>query len=400
MESESPHATITRFSRVRAPRRRLPWLALLAAATTVATAVILSGPAAAAASFGTGQAGASGQRAPAGAFTGVPPYYVLISDTSATVRATATGAVLATVPTSTPFAGVTGAADDRTFVLDAQRQVMGPRVLWPDQPAFYLLRLTASGGEASYRRLAIPALPKGMAVTGLALSPDGSKLAIAMDTGIDVPRELMEISIYTLATGTVHTWTAAGSNDSEAPGGFTGSGTDGSESISWTANAKTLAIDWGQGQSLIGVRLLDTTAGGNNLIADSRLAVVLGPGNPARSLIMGKDHVSQCVTDDIITSDGSSIICGYATTIVTSPTNSQTTTGFIRYSTSTGKITGVLGVYQFTGQAAGDIALYWTSSTGNTLIGSDLRPSGVSEGVINGEKFTPLPGPGGPGVAW
>jgi hypothetical protein len=391
----------------------MAWIAPLAAIGAVA-AVVLGGTAAAAASSGTGRTnvpgvpgvprvpsvpGAPGQRPPASAFTSVPPYYVLISDTSATVRATATGAVLTTVPTRIPFAGVTGTADGRMFVLDAQRQVIGPTVVWPDQPVFYSLRLTPSGGEASYTRLAIPAVPKGMVVAGLALSADGSKLAIAMDTGLDVPRELLEIRIYTLATGAVRTWTAQGSNDSEAPFGFTGSGTDGSESISWTANAKTLAIDWGQGQALIGVRLLNTTASGDSLIADSRLAVVLGPGNPAGSPVNTKDHVSECVTDDIISADGSSIICGYATTIE-GPSSTETTTGFVRYSTSTGKIAGVTGVYQFAGQSAGDIALYWVSLMGNVVIGSNLTPSGVGTSVINGDRFTPLPGPAGPGVAW
>jgi len=89
---------------------------------------------------------------------GVPPYYVAVKNSSqAQVRATATGATLATIKTSVPFVGVTGAADDRTFVLDAQRQVMGPTVLWPDPPKFYLLRLNASGGEQSLTRLALAA---------------------------------------------------------------------------------------------------------------------------------------------------------------------------------------------------------------------------------------------------
>jgi DNA-binding NarL/FixJ family response regulator len=76
----------------------------------------------------------------------------------AVVRATATGATLAQVTTRIPFVGVTGAADDRTFVLDAQRQVMGPTVNGPGQPTFYLLRLSAS--EAADGKEAVAAVLK------------------------------------------------------------------------------------------------------------------------------------------------------------------------------------------------------------------------------------------------
>jgi hypothetical protein len=337
--------------------------------------------------------------------TGVPPYYVAVRNSSeADVRASATGATLATIPTSTPFVAVTGAADDRTFVLDAQRQVMGPTVLWPEQPKFSLLRLTASGSEKSFTPLALPALPRGVAVTGLALSPDGSKLAVEVDTGGWGDPRLLEIRVYTLATGVYQTWSTNGSTDPEDPGGFTGSGVDGAATISWAANSPTIAFYWMNRAGTIGVRLLDTAASGDNLIADSRLAVIeatkasqSGPGQSGPP-----DYVSQCVTDSIMSLDGSSIICGYATDAVGSaPNSSRTTTGFIRYSTKTGKAAQVYGVSTFNGQADGDISVWWTSATGKTLIGGVLTPGGIRVGVISGQTFTPLPGAGGLGaVAW
>jgi hypothetical protein len=392
----------------RARRTRRAWVAPLAAAAAIAIVVVGS---VAAGSWlgrsGNGQSsnpGALKQGASAGSYTGVPAYYVAVENPSlAVVRATATGATLARITTRTPFVGVTGAADDRTFVLDAQRQVMGPTVQWPEQPTFYLLRLSASGAEESFTRLAIPALPKGTAVTGLALSPDGSKLAVEVDSGNNGQPGLLEIRIYTLATGAFRTWFTNGSTDPVDPGGFTGSGVDGSQTISWAADGRTLAFDWGN-RSYIGVRLLDTTASGDNLIADSRLAVIQlnmtsqgggRSGSPSDS----KDHISQCVTDSIISLDGSAIVCGYTTTMGLSTNSYDTTTGFIRYSTRTGKPTLVLGVSQFRGQAPGDISLYWTNSTGKILIGGILTPSGIRVGVINGETFTPLPGIAGLGAA-
>ena len=388
-----------------ARRTRLAWIAPLVAAAAVIVVVVGS---AAVGSWpgrsGNGQSsnpGASKQGASAEAYTNVPEYYVAVeSPLLAVVRATRTGATLARLTADTPFAGVAGAADDRTFVLDEQRQVMGPTVKWPVPPLFYLLHLSASGAEESYTRLALPALPKGAAVTGLALSPDGSKLAVEVNTERNFVPQLMEIRVYTLATGSFRSWSTHGSDDPVDPGGFTGSGVDGSQTISWAADSTTLAFDW-RNSSYNGVRLLDTTASGDNLITDSRLAAIeanftsrrLGPfqAPPAWS----KDNVSQCVTDAIISLDGSAILCGYSTNMY----GRDTTTGFIRYSTTTGKLTDVVGVYQFNGQSGGDISLYWVNSTGKILIGGIGTPSGIRICIINGEKFTPLPGTGGLGAA-
>lgn len=228
----------------------------------------------------------------------------------------------------------------------------------------------------------------------MALSPDGSKLAVAMDTGTPGAPGLLEIRVYALATGAFRTWSTNGLTDSEAPEGFTGSGVDASESISWAADSRTLAFDVMNQNFTSGVRLLNTTASGGDLVSDSRLAVTesdQGGGRPLTS----KDHVSQCVTDSIISADGSAIACGYTTNME----GRDTTTGFIRYSTSTGKSSAVLGVYEFGGQAEGDISLYWVNSTGNILVGGVLTPGGIRVGVINGEKFTPLPGITGLGAA-
>jgi hypothetical protein len=405
-----------------ARRTRLGWFGPLAAAAVVV--LVVAGGVAAGSWFagsGNGQSGNPGvlkqgasagssaavpadgnpgvlkQGASAGVLDGVPAYYVEVpNQSSAVVRATATGAMLARITTHTPFVGVTGAADDRTFVLDAQRSIMGPTVLWPGQPAFYLLRLSASGAEESFARLALPALPGNTVVTGLALSPDGSKLAVEADSR-NQPPGLLEIMVYTLATGAFRTWSANGLADSESPNGFTGSGVDGSESISWAADGKTLAFDWVDRAHESGVRLLDTAASGDNLTADSRVAVT--------EMDPQTRQFSACVTDSIISLDGSAIVCGYYTG---NTGGAGTTTGFIRYSASTGKMTDVRGVYEFGGQApAGDnpggylsISLYWVNSTGNSLIESVLTPGGNRVAVINGEKFTLLPGTAPGAAAW
>ena len=72
-------------------------------------------------------------------------------------------------------------------------------------------------------------------MTGFALSPDGTKLAIAVqpDTNKRQP-DLTEVKVVTLATGATLTWTANGT---------IGFGPDDARSLSWTANERTLAFD-------------------------------------------------------------------------------------------------------------------------------------------------------------
>jgi hypothetical protein len=382
-----------------ADRTRLAWFAPLAAAAAVIVLAVASTTAGSRlGSTVSGQPGVAGtgqSAAPASDFSGVPAYYVAMGNPSlAVVRATATGATLARITSHTPFVGVAGAANDRTFVLDAQNQIIGSNVTWPGQPQFTLLRLTPSGTEQSYTKLALAPLPKGAAVAGLALTSDGSKLAVAFDAGGQgwpTSRTLLAIRVYTLATGAYHTWSTHGSDDSEAPAGFTGSGTDASESISWGADSRTLAIDW-TSSSVIGVRLLNTAASGDNLIADSRLAVtemtLSGRTGPPTFPFPKKDQVSTCVTDAIMSADGSTVTCGYATNYE----GKQTTTGFIQYSTRTGKPVALVGVYQLKGQVGGDINLLWTNSTGSVSIGSVGMSSGIRTCLIEGQKFIPLPG--------
>jgi hypothetical protein len=384
-------------------RTRPPWVAPLAAAAAV---IVIAGGGVIASSLlgtsGTSRPGASGGPAggaPAGSYTGVPPYYVAVANRSLTVvRATWTGATRARIKTRVPVVGVAGAADGRTFVLDEQRSIMGGQVTWVGQPAFYLLRLTTSGTEESLTRLPVPAIPRGTVVSGLALSPDGSKLAINVDSGGWPQARLMKIMTYTLATGASRSWTTSGMTNPEAPFGFTGSGVDGAQSISWTADSRTLAFDVAT-KAYIGVRLLDTAAGGTDLIADSRLAVIetkFGDSGGSLRNPAPPDYFVECVTNAIISMDGSAIVCGYSTT-----DGNTTTMGFAHYSTATGKMNHVAGLVHFTGKGSTGISLYWVNSTGKIVIGTSETAGGGRVGVMNGDTFTPLPGVAGfETIAW
>jgi hypothetical protein len=393
-------------ARGRRPTRWLPghrsrpaWVAPLAAAAAIVLVAVASAAAgsllAKSGTPGHGASGAPARGASADSYTSVPPYYVAVANSSLTVvRATWTGATLARITTKTPVVGVAGAADGRTFVLDEQRSIVGNAVTWVGQPAFYLLRLTASGTEESLTRLAVPAIPDGTVVSGLALSPDGSNLAVNVDSaGSWSQAGLMEIMTYTLATGAFHSWTTSGITNPDAPSGFTGSGADGAQSISWTAGT-TLAFGVENG-SHVGVRLLDTAARGTDLMADSR--AVIDQNFLGRSLNAAPPYYFvSCITDAMISIDGSAIVCGYSTTV-----GKTTTMGFAQYSTRTGKMNHVVGLVHFQGHAPTGISLYWVNSTGKIAIGTSETTGGGRIGVLNGDKFTPLPGVTGfAAIAW
>ena len=383
-------------------RTRPAWVAPLAAAAAI---IIIAGGAAAVSSVlaksgtpGPGASGAPSRGASSRSYTGVPPYYVAVANSSLTVvRATWTGVTRARITTRTPVVGVAGAADGRTFVLDEQRSIVGGSVTWVGQPAFYLLRLTASGTEKSLTRLAVPAIPDGTVVSGLALSPDSSKLAVDVNSASWPQARLMKIMTYTLATGASRSWTTSGVTNPDASSGFTGSGVDGAQSISWTADSRTLAFGV-QNTSYIGVRLLDTTAGGSDLMADSRVVVEQNLEDLGRSLRNAAPpyYFVSCSTDAMISTDGSAIVCGYSTSV-----GKTTTMGFAQYSTATGKMNHVVGLVHFQGQAPTGISLYWVNSTGKIAIGTSEKAGRGRIGVMNGDRFRPLPGVTGfEAIAW
>ena len=106
-----------------------------------------------------------------------PPYYIALTAMSkgptprldAVIHDTRTGATVATIKPPRPFttfSEVTGAADDRTFVLAAQ-----PRP-WPvvrDPAAFFRARFDAATGKVDLTRLAVPELTAASELASVAL---------------------------------------------------------------------------------------------------------------------------------------------------------------------------------------------------------------------------------------
>lgn len=342
-----------------------------------------------------GSSAGSSRGAPAGgpgALRKVPPYYVsltpgnnayILGGQRAEVRATATGTVLATIRPPRPFGAftwVSGAADDRTFILAAQR-------FWPVAPGnrgdkatirdnstptrFFELSFTPSTRSARLTELATAGQvkPSGQ-LAGIALSPDSTRLAL------DLRRS---IQVITLASGARRAWRWPGS-------GWVGNFKPYGQVLSWTADGRMLAFQqWGgKFDNTPHVRVLDTTAPGSSLLA-SKL-VVTWPQSGAQTL--------DVPGNTLITPDGSTIVAPTMTLARKSP-HATTALQITEFSARSGKTVRSLDQFRF---GPRDPYLdfqnvLWTSPSGATLIVSDPRGKahGAVPGVLSENRFTALP---------
>jgi len=379
--------------RRRVPRRWPAWMTALAAAAAV-TAVIVGIFAIAHAVSGPGP------KPPATggvSYSGIPSYYAYAvqgSTYSRTVhgtqygdsviaryvkiRATANGKLVATVSPPAPynaFESFTGAASDRTFVFAAQRYTYdktGNERYKQDQKTplkFMILRITPSG----HPQLSAQSLPERLTAAQkptLALSPDGTKLAVAYGGS----GKTAVVQVITLATGQMRQWV---SPRPAATPVLTGLG-------AWTSDGRVLAV----GQMFIepsGVirsgptrmRLLDTAAPGTNLAA-SKLVTLHG----------ARDFSS------FITPDGTKLIGGYGG--IPARRGGSTESGALGvYSVRTGALLRVVARWQLHGRGVllsnARQMVAWSNLSGSRLIVEMPHGKLGEVGFLTGDKFTPLP---------
>lgn len=387
-------------ARVRRARRWLGWGAPIAAATLVTalalTLVLLrqaGGPQPGPATPGSGSsAAASGSLAAAS----IPRYYVALAYISSTSSRTKvvvgddqTGRQVAVVNPSAgqSFYGVTAAADDRTFVVasyEAARQ----------ETTWYLLRLTPGAVHPS-QLTKLPIRPVGAQVNGLALSPDGRELAVMWRAATTATNAATQLSVYSLSTGLVlGSWFTPGPVNT-----LLGVGANG-VNLTWVNGDRSLDFLWGDpvqdGRKTI--RSLDVTAGGHDLIGDSRLVLRLpaGPAGPASltreapcaSLLVASDRAAICGSDSFGDKPGDGC--------------SAVPPSFTSYSLITGKQLKVL--YRYQGECGNwqgaQTAVLWTDPAGShviALIFLDLQgkpasaPADSLLGLVTNGHFTPLP---------
>jgi hypothetical protein len=371
------------------PRHWPGWLAPVAAAAAVAGVILAS----LAVSGVLLRPGSGGQANSAGAFAKVPRYLVALAPARgpAVVAATATGAVLGTVAPPKPhtvFAWVAAAGDDRTFVFAAGLPPKPGTSAFDWGPiSFYRLVLSRSGRPGPLVHLPIP--PETATLSGLAVSPDGSKFAVSL-LG---PANLQigsKIQVFSLAAGAGRQWVWPGKGwIGQIPLGVGRAG-----EMSWAANNRTLLFEESTGIKggwTIQLRLLDTATPGGSLLASStHLPISSGElnGHPAAT------HLPFRIPGiPLITADGARLVTPAFRNAAPPKVFDFMIT---ELSVHTGKPVRVL--YQRRTAFEGDSpAVLWVNTTGTAMIAYRTRPGQSSHvrggvlGVQTRTTFTPLP---------
>jgi hypothetical protein len=330
--------------------------------------------------------------APAGA---VPRYYVAVQPGTTddrdlddadevnpvVVGDARTGKLLATLepPKDGTFDGVTGAADDRTFVL-AVRSVPSATGSQHVSYGWYLLRIAPGAADpVRLTRLPITDRFEDAVIHGLALSPDGRTLAVMFtpniaDGGTPGPTTL---GTYSVATGrSLRTWTGT------EPDGLVCFTCNNTVDLRWLANGHTLAFSYQEGVLPQAVRTLDLTTPGDSLDADSR----------AIFPITAADQ-SDCL-NPLLSPDGRTVLCG--TTGAANGRDGCAAQGaqFDAYGTATGKLDRVL--YRYRGSCAyASSSFVWAGSDAVAIGLLQLYTAGrpEPETVTNGTSTTTGSGP-------
>jgi hypothetical protein len=315
----------------------------------------------------------------------VPAYYVALTSadgkipgfsakaTIATIRATATGKVLATIAVPRPyhaFTGVTAAADDHTFVLVASEAGDPQRSLAPPARYYVLHFDPASPAAAGRVRLqALPAtwIPAGSMALAMALSANGTSLAAIIGTS-----RSSKLYVYQLPKGSPHVWSWSACSNCSGDGIGPDSVGPYPGALSWVADGRTVAfLFFFGGAPGIGVRLLDTHATGTNLLADSKLAVPMA------------DVSSPVWRRVIITPDGRTVFA----VLENEPYGQHFNQQLVKFSVATGKQAAVLNQPPIGNHYE---QIQWASPTGGTLLISGAQHGGGA-GVLKDGRYTPIP---------
>jgi hypothetical protein len=212
---------------------------------------------------------------------GQPRFLITAVDGRGYVRSSVTGRLIARISPPVPGFVIDGIAvvpGDRAFYLAGQLPMTLPHM----KIEFFKFALSAHGLPGPAQRLPgrpvitqLPAASNGLTVLPLALSPDSRQLAWAspeLFSPAYAARHAATITVRNVATGRERTWSVWPAGDTEF------------DSVSWAASNKlgffaTLGNAAVSGKAVVRRRgshvavfmLLNTTAAGSSLTADSRL---------------------------------------------------------------------------------------------------------------------------------
>jgi hypothetical protein len=306
------------------------------------------------------------------ATTPIPQFYVsVLPRGTAVVAHSATGAVISRIVIpGARIDGVTAAPDDRMFALSA---ISGSGA--GEVTRFYAFHLMAGGraGGLEALPLSVHAGSAGYGVTGIALSPDARRLAVAV-----VPTSLQgtrpstahrsRIEIATLGTGAVRTWVGASETNvsdlSWADGGHLGYRSDDLRGVPRSAG-------------VLRVNLLDTARRGTGL-ATSGTEVTLHTGGAP-------------IDSALFTAGGSTVIAW------TGPEPGNSGEVLAAYSAKTGQRQRVL----YRGPGPGNFVVQGNlpsaDPSGHHVLMNVLTVQGSHTvlGRLDNGRFTALPSPAG-----
>jgi hypothetical protein len=335
----------------------------------------------------------------------LPPHYAALATqgkhgaardrSSLVIRDTATGQTLATVDPPAPansFCDLSGTPDGRTFVAEGctvtETNEGGDLTITTSPVKFYQLTVDDQGKVSDPSPLPVP-VPGGYDLDGLAISPDGSKLAVASTDRSHEPARNPAISLYRLGNGQLlRSWSWAGQGDIMGRSA-------GAAPLSWTADGTTIAFPLmldhpvnHLAQDIVQIRLLDTTAPGSSL-RGTRLVLNFGPTPSLQvsPLLSGPDSM--------ITPDGSRIV---ASTAEVSGHPASTRLTVSEFSAATGAQAAVLDPVTVRGNSVLFRTVLWSSPDGSKLIVAGVPAGGLGldrllpVGVLTARGFTPLPG--------
>jgi hypothetical protein len=399
-------------------RRRWPVLAAVAAVAVIAAlastlASVRESPNGRAAPLVPAVVTGTGGSAPGGTPVSlvVPQYYAALvpgADPALVIGDARTGELTdigALAPRNMILTGVYGqAADDRTFVVAGQSSTdPGAGTRW------YRLRISP-GSRVPMQLVPLPiGVPQVPA--GVAVSPDGSELAVAL------PGRPATLRLYSIATGTLlRSWSAAAAGQITAQLSASDPWLLAAVALRWSADGQQLGFAW-NGSAL---RVLDASAPDGDLIGRSRSLTAIGIvyatlGNFSCDAAQGWQLIQEgrgvvCAgsteEDNYHSCGANGKGCSYV---------QRFAVGFFRQTSVSGggtELTTLDSVSTTESQAKSGHGAYlgWANDGASVLIGS-LVPNGTTRfGIFGGDKFTlypalpvSLPAPAGttPGiVAW
>jgi hypothetical protein len=340
---------------------------------------------------------------------------------------TLTGAKLAVIapPKGADFYGVTGAADDRTFVVDTYNSSSVSDFSLPR--TFYRLEIVP-GAKSPVQLTRLP-LPSMTGTFAMALSQSGTELAVArMSSNYNDDETWLQI--YSVATGRLlRSWSTDNGDvldrgaDVMSDSNFGLTWVDGDRAVDFPYNYESfgpLTTIKLEGRTLrrrlitrhVAVRTLAVSASSGNLIADSR---ILWSEVPPETDGYPSGGCSE-FQDALVSADGETVMC----TSSYGPDTDRPAGKIVPWhlgwlSNSVAAPKAARPVYAFTVDAPirsqGWLYALWSNASGSTMIGSWYFGSSTTPpvhfGVMSHGTFRALPVPptitvggGTPTIAW